>query len=109
MTEQEQQSEAAPSAGTTLFTIVYSHGRDLYRVAPYDATTQMWLSVAKFPLPIPAPSVPRMPYLGVIRCGHGWRKAYSVDWSVVQPGVTATLPASDELVADYAAADLKAS
>lgn len=102
MSDQEQPTESGPGAGNQLFTVVYSYGRDLYRVAPLDATTQMWLSVAKFGLPMPAPSVPRLPYLGTIRCGSGWRKGYSVDWSVIQPGLTVTLPASDELVADYA-------
>ncbi len=65
----------------------------------------MWLSVAKFPLPMPAASSPRLPYLGAILCATGWRKAYSVDWSVIQPGLAATLPATDELVVDYAAAE----
>jgi hypothetical protein len=104
MTEHEPQDTAAPTTEVKLLTIVYSRGRDLYRVAPYDAAKQMWLSVAKFPLPVPAASGPRLPYLGAILCPGGWRKAYSVDWSVIQPGLAATLPATDELVVDYAAA-----
>ena len=105
MTEHEQPNAAESAAAIKLLSVVYSRGRDLYRVAPYDATKQMWLSVVKFLLPMPAASGPRMPYLGAIRCGSGWRKAYSVDWSVIQPGLGATLPATDELVVDYAAAE----
>ncbi len=105
MTEHKPQDTAAPSAAIKLVTIVYSRGRDLYRVAPYDAAKQMWLSVAKFALPMPAASGPRLPYLGAILCATGWRKAYSVDWSVIQPGLAATLPATDELVVDYTAAE----
>lgn len=103
MAEQEVRDDGTASC-VMILTVVYSHGRDLYRVAPYDATKRMWLSVAKFPPPMPAPSAPRTPYLGVIQCGTGWRRAYSVNWSVVQPGITTTLPANDPLVIDYAAA-----
>jgi hypothetical protein len=96
--------QGAAFEGVKLMTVVYSQGHDLYRVAPYDAAKGMWVSVTKFPMPLPSPLVPRMPYLGVVQCGAGWRKAYSVDWSVVQPGITATLPENDPLVIDYAAA-----
>jgi hypothetical protein len=105
MTEHAPQGTAAPAAEIKLLTIVYSRGRDLYRVAPYDAAKRMWLSVAKFPPPLPAASGPRLPYLGAILCSGGWRKAYSVEWSVIQPGLAATLPATDELVVDYVAAE----
>lgn len=99
----EHEPHAAAPAEVKLVTIVYSRGRDLYRVAPYDAAKQMWLSVAKFPLPMPVAAGPRLPYLGAIACTSGWRKAYSVDWSVIQPGLAATLPTTDELVVDYVA------
>ena len=106
MAEHEIKDEtAATASGVKVMTVIYSHGRDLYRVATYEATKRIWLSVAKFPLPMPEPLAPRTPYLGAIRCGAGWRKAYSIDWSVVQPGITSTLPATDELVVDYAAAE----
>lgn len=94
----------APATG--IVTVTFSHGRDLYRIAPEESVKRMWLSVAKFPLPMPESVAPHMPYLGAVRCGAGWRKAYSVDWSVVRPGLTMTLPATDELVVDYGAADV---
>jgi hypothetical protein len=104
-----ERPDPASLPATPVVTILYSRGRDLYRVAPYDVSKQMWLSVAKFPLPLPAASSVRTPYLGAIQCAGGWRKAYSVEWSVIQPGLSAALPATDELVIDYAAAALAAS
>ena len=104
MAEHDPQDPASSAAASDVVTLVYSHGRDLYRVAPYDAAKRIWLSVAKFPPPLPPTSAPRTHYLGAIACADGWRKAYSVDWSVIQPGLTTTVPATDELVIDYAAA-----
>jgi hypothetical protein len=97
MRDQEVAAVSSPAS----YTVVYSRARDLYRVSPDDTHAQMWLSVAVFPLPLPAPSSTSSSYLGPVRVVSGWRKSYSLAWSVVLSGAVVTLPADDLLVTDY--------
>jgi hypothetical protein len=106
--EGERQSE-----GVRLVTILYSAGRDLYRVPAIEKPC--WLSVKVYPLPAAenyaqaalaaAGFGPDETYLGasVTADGKGWRKAYAITWRAIVAGVHVTIPADDPMVLDYAA------
>jgi hypothetical protein len=101
-------AETEEKAGAKLVTVLYSIGRDLYRVIKPAPERDIWLSTAKQDTPPPELQA-RGPFIGIVKSGDGWRKAYSVDWSVVRPGGQNTLPEDDALVADYMAAMPKAA
>jgi hypothetical protein len=91
---------AKEEAGTPLVTILYSLGRDLYRLPAIDKPC--WLSVKVYPMPaaeLPADQL----YLGaaITADGRGWRKAYSKAWRGIVGGDHATLPVDDPMVVDY--------
>jgi len=113
--------------GEPLASVLFSQGGDLYQVPAMNMP--IWLSVQAYPLllgpgvansfgpPVtagvqgayslrPAGLAADHIYLGlaVTADGTAWRKAYSTGWKVILPGAIATLPASDSLVVDYAAA-----
>jgi hypothetical protein len=96
-------AETEEKAGAKLVTVLYSIGRDLYRVIKPAPERDIWLSTAKQTGDAPD-LVARGPFIGIVKSGDGWRKAYSVDWSVVRPGGQNTIPEDDVLVIDYAAA-----
>jgi hypothetical protein len=91
------------TGGVRLVTILYSSGRDLYRVPSMDKPC--WLSAKVYPLPA-AELAGDTIYLGpsVTADGKAWRKAYSTVWRSIVPGKHATVPADDPMVLDYAAA-----
>ncbi len=98
-------SPAAPSAvvspdeegqGTSLVSVLYSKGGDLYQVPSMGKAA--WLSVQVYPLPAQMPANQM-----ATADGKAWRKAYSTAWRAIEPGRFATLPADDPMVADYAA------
>jgi hypothetical protein len=87
--------------GARLVTVLYSQGRDLYRVPSLDKPC--WLSVKVYDLPatqLPADAI----YLGAATSasGNGWRKAYARIWRSIIAGDSVTLPADDPMVVDYA-------
>jgi len=83
-----------------LVTILYSAGRDLYRIPVSNKSC--WLSVKTYPLPAVALASDAI-YLGpaVTADGTGWRKSYSTAWRAIVPGDHATLPGDDPMVMDY--------
>ncbi len=92
-------------ARSVLVSVLYSAHRDLYQVPAMNK--DWWLSVQLYSLPAPALPGDEI-YLpaAITADGKGWRKAYSKSWSVIQPGIFATMPADDPMVLDYAAVNL---
>jgi len=90
--------------GEPLASVLYSQGGDLYQVPAMNKP--IWLSVQPYRFLPATDLVTDQIYLGpaVTADGEAWRKAYSTGWKAIQPGAAATLPASDRLVVDYAAA-----
>jgi hypothetical protein len=93
---------ASETQGTPLVTILYSRGRDLYRVPSIDKPC--WLSVTVYEPPA-VRLLPDRIYLGPSMAADGkhWRKAFSTDWRSIAGGDRVTVPADDPMVVDYAA------
>jgi hypothetical protein len=107
----EEVSDAPPSVapnmeesqqGAKLVTVLYSQGRDLYRIPSIERVC--WLSVKVYPLPATMLARDEV-YLGpsVTGDGLGWRKSYAIDWRAILGGDCVTLPADDPMVRDYEA------
>lgn len=97
----EESSRPEPQ-GRSLVAILYSFGRDLYRVPSMNK--DVWLSV--IPHPLPAHDLPSSAeYIGAAMTADGkaYRKAYSLDWTSVVPGDQVTVPTDDPMVLDYEA------
>jgi hypothetical protein len=90
------------SNGVRLVTILYSLGRDVYRVPTIDKGC--WLSVAAYELPPKQLAIGAF-YLGpsISADGKHWRKTFSTDWKFIVAGDPVTVPVSDPMVVDYAA------
>ncbi len=98
------ETEQQEVQGQRLVSVLYSAHRDLYQVPAMSKNC--WLSVQVFTLPMSESFVfaQRREYLGPMLTADGkaWRRSYSTEWVVVQPGTFATLPADDPMVLDYA-------
>lgn len=92
--------------GPAMASVLYSEGRAVYRLPAVNK--KFWLSVMEYGY-LPPPSVPsNETYLGPVRTanGLGYRRAYSLSMRTIIPGDQVTLPADDQLVVDFMAAEL---
>lgn len=100
MPDEMQQQEPQLIEGPRMASILYSAGRDLYRLP--DTGKAFWLSVTVHPLPMPEFGHGKNHLGGVMTAdAKGWRSIYDVSWSVILPGDVVSVPEDDPLIKDY--------